>query len=102
MIKIPVPRFIINIKIYYLRWQFRRRNKYHAERQQKYIKKADKLSKRYKKRLWVVTIERGVFTIASKPEMKQIMRQIPAPFRINMYQTNDYIVHITQKTNENN
>jgi hypothetical protein len=94
--------YIKNLKIDFQRWMFRRRSNHHAERQQKMIRKADKLSKKYKKRLWVITIERGSFLICSKPEMKKVMQQIPALLRINMYQTNDYIVHITQKTNENN
>ena len=102
MIKIKIPRFLINLKIDYERWLFRHRSDAHIPNQMKAIAKANRLSKKYHKRLWVITLEPGRYLIRSKPEMKTIMRQIPDVAKINMYQINDYIVHITQKTNENN
>lgn len=98
--KFHLPQFITNIKINFQRWQFRRTSKNHAERQLRTISKADRLTKKHGNRLWVVTFDRGKFLLFTKPEMKAAMKRIPESLRINMYQTNDYIVHITKKGNE--
>jgi len=66
----------------------------------KAINKANRLSKRMKKRLWVLREAPGVYHIYTKPQMKAAARTISKECRLpsfNFYQTGEYIVHITQR-----
>jgi len=91
------------LKIEIQRWIFRVKQK-HAEsidfrRHQRAIRKADRASQRMNKRLWVFREGPGRYHIYTKPQVKAAAR-IFREFRtadINIYHTNQYIIHITKK-----
>jgi len=86
-----------NLKIDFQRWIFRRRLRQDANVMQKTILKADRISERTKKRLWVFKIDASDYRIYTKPEMKGTLRSMKISHLINIYQTNEYIIHITKK-----
>lgn len=98
--KIKLPKFLTNIKIEFQRWKFRRKykkgSKVDVDNQLKAIEKAEKLSKKRKCRLWVVRISPGKFRVYSKGDVKAILRKVGLKGRINMFEINDSVVHITK------
>jgi len=86
------------------RMKLKRNLRYDLKRHKRAIRKADRLSKRMRKRLWVFREAPGVYHIYTKPQVKaaaRAFRESRLPV-FNFYQTNDFIVHITNKGNENN
>lgn len=90
-------KFFENIKIDIQRWFFRRKISRDAVVMKKVIEKANRISERTKKRLWVFKIDACDYRIYTKAEMKGALRSLHLQTRINMYQTNEYIIHITKK-----
>lgn len=92
---------LTNLKIDYQRWMFRRKQSHNKENdiklRLKAIEKANKMSERSKKRLWVLKMDICDYRIFTKTEIKSAMRRFNQIMRINYYQTNEYIVHITKK-----
>lgn len=90
-------KFIDKIKIDLQRWIFRRNIKRDAEVMGSVIKKANRISEKTKKRLWVFKIDNCDYRIYTKAEVKGTLRSMHLQTRINMYQTNEYLIHITKK-----
>ena len=88
-------------KIDFQRWMYKRRRDRDAKKdidmRLKAIKKAEKLSAKSKKRLWVLKMDVCDYRIFTKPEIKTAMRKLNQLISINYYQTNEYIIHITNK-----
>ena len=95
-----ITRRIQNIKIDFQRWIFNMRYKSGSRRdleaQLKAIQKATKLQKKRGIRLWVVRIFPGKYGIYPKGEVKSVLKRIGLTGRINMFQQDDFIVHITK------
>lgn len=89
--------FINNIKIDFQRWIFRRNIKRDAEVMKKVVEKANTISEKTHKRLWVLKIDACDYRIYTKAEMKGALRSLHLQTKINMYQTNEYIIHITKR-----
>jgi hypothetical protein len=89
-----------NLKIDIQRWNYRRKqrkgNKVDAENQLKTIKKAERLSKERKCRLWVVRIEPGKYKIYTKGDVKAVLRKLGMKGRIDLFSINGSVVHITK------
>lgn len=98
--KLKLPTFLDNLKIDIERWNFRRKyksgTKVDLSNQLKAIEKAEKLSKKRKCRLWVVRIMPGEYIIRSKGDIKAILRRIGMKGRIDLFQINESVVHITK------
>jgi hypothetical protein len=94
-------KWLRNIRIDIERWIFRKRSARNQKRdisvQCKYIRKANRQSKRANKQLWVFRFGPSDYFIFTKPQVKSAVRDMHVAARINIHQTNEYIVHITKK-----
>lgn len=83
------------------RWIFRMRTKRSLRRdnriQCRYVRRANRRSRKAKKQLWVLRADACEYYIYTKPQVKAAVRSIHLAHRINIHQTNEYIIHITQK-----
>jgi hypothetical protein len=90
---------IRDIRIEIQRWIFRRKQKrakaHDADRMAKAIIKANLKSKQANKRLWVVKMTQAEYVILTKQQVRVFFQRLG--LRVNYMQTNEYIVHITQK-----
>ena len=66
------------------------------------IIRADKLTKKSGKQLFVLRVDNSDYRILTKPQIKATMRKMLNLVSINYMQTNEFVVHITRKGNENN
>jgi hypothetical protein len=89
--------FFENLKIDFQRLVFRRKLKKDARIMGETILKADKISEKTRKRLWVFKIDVADYRIYTKAEIKGAIRSMHLTRMINMYQPNEYIIHITKK-----
>lgn len=88
----------IQRKIYRMKKEYNQ--KMDLQRHERAIRKADRMSKRMKVRLWVLREAPGVYHIYTKPQVKAAARAITKDARLpifNYYQTGEYIVHITNR-----
>jgi len=90
-------KWIENIKIDLQRRKFRRNIKRDAHILEKVIDKAEHISQRLKKRLWVFKVDAADYRIYTKSQMKGALRSLHLQNESNMYQTNEYVIHITKK-----
>jgi hypothetical protein len=84
-------------KIEFERWIMRRRIRRDAIVMAKAITKADELSDKLRKRLWVFKVDASDYRIFTKAEIKGTLRSMRLQRVINIYHTNEYIIHITKK-----
>ena len=93
---------IKDIRLDIERWFYRIKRKHlHSKdvrEQAKAIRKANKLSDKTKKRLWVLRIGAGEYGIYPKGTLKSVLRELGLMRQIDIYHTNEYIVHITKKS----
>jgi hypothetical protein len=92
---------LTNLKINLQRWNFRRKQRkakrIDADKMAKTCIKANLMSKETKIRLWVLKVADGDYRIFNKNQVKGALRSMGLQSLINMYQPNQYIVHITKK-----
>lgn len=92
---------IRDIKIEIQRWMFRRKQKkakaHDYDKMAAAILKAKRISERSKVRLWVVKLSYADYVILTKGQLKAFLRKLGIASKINIYQTNEYVVYITNK-----
>lgn len=83
------------------RWNFRRKQRRELRRDAgvhcRFIRRANKQSRKTGKQLWVFRFAPCEYYIYTKPQMKSAVRSLHIGSKINIHQTNEFIVHITQK-----
>jgi hypothetical protein len=94
-------RDLRDLRIEFERWIYRIRMRRSVRRdnriQCRYIRRANRRSRRTKKQLWVLRADACEYYIYTKPQVKAAVRSLHLGSRINIHQTNEHIVHITQK-----
>ena len=94
---------INEIKIELQRWIFRKRRQSFKINDDKAmlaaIERAEQFTARRGNRLWVVKISPGDYRVYTKGQVKTFFRSLKhlLPENINIYNTSEYIVHITKK-----
>lgn len=92
-------KFLRDIRIEIERWNFRRKAKkavdYDHERMGDAVIKAKLTSEKINKRLWVIKLAPGDYVIYTKQQVRAFFNRLQ--LRVNYMQTNEYIVHITNK-----
>jgi hypothetical protein len=93
-------KWIKDLIIEFQRWNFRRKvqagAKIDAQNQIKAIEKAEKLSHEKRHKLWVIRVEPGKYVIRTKGDVKAILRRLGMKGRIDIFNENEVIVHITK------
>jgi hypothetical protein len=87
----------INIERYNFRRKERKAKSHDADKKAKAIIKANLTSERIRKRLWVLKHGPADYGIYTKAEVKGALRALGLHGLVNMYQPNQYVIHITKR-----
>ena len=92
---------LTNIRINYERWLYRirqaRKRRTDAAKMAIAIADATKQSKKIQKRLWVIKLDTADYAIMTKPQLRVFLRRLGIIDKINYFQPNHIIMHITGK-----
>jgi hypothetical protein len=94
-------KWLNDIKLELQRWIYRSRRRSFKKSDDKQmlraIMKADQHTEKTGNRLWVIKFSPGDYRICTKSQARAFFRNIRPILKINYYQINEYIIHITNK-----